>query len=147
MKPAAPPHLDDLLSFLVQSAGFAFNRVYRRPLEQLGLTSQYLVMVVLWSEDELTVGQIGERLRLDSGTLTPMLKRIEASGLVSRRRSLEDERQVIVTLTNPGRSLCRQAGDVMESVSEAVELTVGDVAALKQQIRNLRNHLDRIAHL
>ena len=143
---AAPPRLDDLLCFLIQSTGFAFNRIYRQPLERLGLTyPQYLVMVVLWSQDGLTVGQIGERMRLDSGTLTPLLKRLEAMGMVSRRRSAEDERRVIVTLTKQGSTLREQAGDVMRCVSEAVGLAEGDAVALMSQIRSLRAHLEHAA--
>lgn len=140
------PRLDDLLCFLVQSTGFAFNRAYRQPLERLGLTyPQYLVMVVLWSDDGLTVGQIGERMRLDSGTLTPLLKRLEALGMVSRRRSAEDERRVIVTLTAQGSALREQAGTVMRCMSEAVGMAEADAAALMGQLRSLRDTLERAA--
>lgn len=142
----ASPRLDDLLCFLIQSTGFAFNRIYRQPLERLGLTyPQYLVMVVLWSQDGLTVGQIGERMRLDSGTLTPLLKRLEALGMVSRRRSAQDERRVIVTLTAQGSALREQASEVMRCVSEAVGLAEDDAAALMDRIRSLREHLEHAA--
>jgi DNA-binding MarR family transcriptional regulator len=139
-----PPVLDDLLCFLVYSTGFAFNRVYRKPLEQLGLTyPQYLVMVVLWADDALTVGQIGERLRLDSGTLTPLLKRLEAMGFVARERSSEDERRVIVKLTDKGRDLSGNVGDVVNCIASAVGMTEEDAILLMQKIRELRDHLEK----
>ena len=144
--PLAPPQLDDLLCFLVYSTGFAFNRVYRKPLEHLGLTyPQYLVMVVLWGSNALTVGQIGERMRLDSGTLTPLLKRLEALGMVTRGRSPADERRVIVTLTRKGRDLHDRAGEVMACVTEAVGLDAGKDSGLVQQIRALRKTLEDAA--
>ena len=144
--PSPSPNLDELLCFLVYSTGFAFNRAYRKPLEQIGLTyPQYLVMVVLWTDDGLTVGQIGERLRLDSGTLTPLLKRLEAASLVLRERSTADERRVIVKLTAQGRALRESAGAVMNCVIEAVGLATRDVEALMRQIRALRDNLERTA--
>lgn len=139
----APPQLDDLLCFLIHSTGFAFNRVYRKPLEQLGLTyPQYLAMVVLWGEDSLSVGQIGERLRLDSGTLTPLLKRLEAMGVVSRQRSAQDERRVVVSLTEEGRALRLRVGEVMRCVSQAVDLSEPDLTTLMRQIGHLRGRLE-----
>ncbi len=144
--PPSLPRLDDLLCFLVHSTGFAFNRVYRKPLEQLGLTyPQYLVMTVLWAEDGLTVGQIGERMRLDSGTLTPLVKRLEATGMVSRARSRADERRVIVTLTRKGRDLQSRADDVMACIAQAVGLDAGEVSGLMRRMRDLRDHLDTAA--
>ena len=141
---SSPPLLDDLLCFLVYSTGSAFNRVYRKPLEQLGLTyPQYLVMVVLWADDAQTVGQIGERLRLDSGTLTPLLKRLEAMGFVVRERSLEDERRVIVKLTEKGRKLSEQTREVMSCVTSAVGMDLESVTSLMQQMRDLRAHLEK----
>ena len=120
----SPPRLDDLLCFLVHSTGFAFNRVYRKPLEQLGLTyPQYLVMTVLWAGDGLTVGQIGERMRLDSGTLTPLVKRLEATG----------------------RDLHGRADDVMACIAQAVGLDAGELSGLMRRMRDLRDHLDTAA--
>lgn len=143
-----PPALDELLCFLVQSTGFAFNRVYRRQLERLGLTyPQYLAMLVLWAEDALTVGQIGERVRLDSGTLTPLLKRLEAMGLVSRARSPEDERRVIVRLTDKGHELRARAGDVSKGVTDAVGLGASEASSLMRQMRTLRDNLEGAAAL
>ena len=102
---------------------------------------QYLVMLVLWERDALTVSDIGERLFLDSATLTPLLKRLEANGLLDRKRSSEDERQVIVSLTGTGRSLKRQANSVPKAVFCASGCEVDQVATLKQQLTDLRQQL------
>ena len=140
------PQLDELLCFLIHSTGFAFNRIYRGPLERLGLTyPQYLAMLVLWDRDGLTVGQMGERLRLDSGTLTPLLKRLEAMGFVTRRRSLEDERRVVVSLTPEGEALRSKVGEVMGCVSEAVGLPGAEVAELMRCLTDLRGRLEKAA--
>lgn len=142
--PDPAPRLDDLLCFLIHSTGFAFNRAYRKPLEELGLTyPQYLAMIVLWAEDDLTVGAIGDRLRLDSGTLTPLLKRLEAQGMVTRRRSATDERRVVISLTESGRALRSRAAEVMNCVSQAVDLPDGQIASLMTQLKDLRLNLDR----
>src|SRR3954466_12056566 len=99
------------LCFAVYAAGHAFNRIYKPILEPLGLTyPQYLVLLVLWEQDGLTVKEIGQRLHLDSGTLTPVLKRLQAMGYVQRSRDLPDERQVRVTLTERGRAVRARAG-------------------------------------
>lgn len=138
------PQLDDLLCFLVQSTGFAFNRVYRKPLEELGLTyPQYLTMIVLWEEDGLAVKQIGERLRLDSGTLTPLLKRLEAMGLVTRQRSTEDERRVIVSLTARGSALRARSRDIMRCAADAVALPDAEMASLMSALGELRARLEK----
>jgi len=111
-KPAAdlPLLLDNQLCFAVYSTGHAFNRVYKPLLERLGLTyPQYLVMLVLWERDGVPLKDIGERLFLDSGTLTPLLKRLEAAQLIKRRRSTEDERQVLIALTPQGQALREKA--------------------------------------
>src|ERR1700749_3475178 len=104
-KPVAdqPLRLDNQICFAVYSAAHAFNRVYKPLLDRLGLTyPQYLVMLGLWERDGVAVKDIGERLFLDSGTLTPLLKRLEAAGLVKRTRSTQDERQVLIALTPQG---------------------------------------------
>ncbi len=144
VRAAAPPSdLDEHLCFLVYSTGLAFNRVYRKPLEKLGLTyPQYLVMTVLWGEDALTVGQIGARVKLDSGTLTPLLNRLKILGLVSKARSPADERRVVVRLTGKGRALRDGADDVIRCMSEAVGLTGKPLATLMRQVRGLRDHLE-----
>lgn len=142
--PDPAPRLDDLLCFLIHSTGLAFNRAYRKPLETLGLTyPQYLAMLVLWAEDDLTVGEIGDRLRLDSGTLTPLLKRLEAQDMVTRKRSPQDERRVVISLTAKGRDLRSRAAEVMNCVSQAVDLPEGQIAALMAQLKDLRLNLDR----
>src|SRR6202521_5867464 len=108
-----PLLLGNQLCFAIYSTAHAFNRVYKPLLDRLGLTyPQYLVMLVLWEGDGLTVKEIGERLFLDSGTLTPLLKRLEAAGRVHRTRDHADERQVRVTLTDAGRALREQAAAV-----------------------------------
>ena len=101
-----PLRLDNQICFAVYSTAHAFNRVYKPLLERLGLTyPQYLVMLVLWERDGVPVKDIGERLFLDSGTLTPLLKRLEAAELIRRTRSTEDERQVLIALTPQGQAL------------------------------------------
>ncbi len=110
-RPTADPlALANMICFAVYSAGHAFTRAYKPLLDALGLTyPQYLVMIVLWEEDGQTVGQIGQRLLLDSSTLTPLLKRLESAGYVRRERNPADERQVRIRLTDPGQELHRQA--------------------------------------
>ena len=138
--------LDDLLCFAIHSTGFAFNRIYRRPLQNLGLTyPQYLVMVALWGEDSVTVGHLGERLALETGTLTPLLKRLEAVGLLTRRRSEVDERRVMVALTEKGRGLQREAADVTRCIAESAGLPLAELARLTREIRVLRSNLERAA--
>src|SRR6185503_10758147 len=104
--PEEPPKLDDFLCFAIYSTNLAVNRVYKPLLDQLGLTyPQYLVLVVLYQEDDQTVGRLGDKLFLDSSTLTPLLKRMESVGYVTRQRDPQDERQVRVRLTQQGRSV------------------------------------------
>lgn len=141
---ASQPDLDDLLCFAIYSTGFAFNRVYREPLQRLGLTyPQYVVMMCLWAGDAVTVGQIGERLGLDTNTLTPLLKRLEAMGMLTRRRSAEDERRVIVALTDKGRALRGEAAEVVRCVADAVGMPREDIARLTRDVRALRESLER----
>ena len=105
-----PLLLGNQLCFAVYSTAHAFNRVYKPLLDPLGLTyPQYLVMMVLWERDGVPVKDIGERLFLDSGTLTPLLKRLEAADSSSARRSTEDERQVLIALTPHGHALKEKA--------------------------------------
>src|ERR1700730_17667412 len=102
--------LDQQLCFSLYSTGLAMDKVYRKVLRPLKLTyPQYLVMLVLWEGDGITVTALGDRLFLDSATLTPLLKRMESSGLVSRKRATEDERQVVISLTVRGRALREKA--------------------------------------
>jgi DNA-binding MarR family transcriptional regulator len=137
-----PLKLDQQLCFALYSAGLAMNKVYRKLLSQLGLTyPQYLVMLVLWERDQLTVSEIGERLFLDSATLTPLLKRLESAKLLSRVRSTEDERQVVISLTDQGRALKKQAGGIPLAVFCATGCEFDEVVALKGQLTQLREHL------
>lgn len=134
--------LDQQLCFALYSAGLAMNKVYRTLLSRLRLTyPQYLVMLVLWERDDLTVSDIGERLFLDSATLTPLLKRLEAAGLLDRARSAEDERQVIISLTSEGRALKKRAGSVPNAVFCATGCELDEMVALKKQLTGLREKL------
>jgi DNA-binding MarR family transcriptional regulator len=136
------PVLDDQLCFALYSTGLAMNKVYRKLLRKLDLTyPQYLVMLVLWEKDEQTVSEIGARLFLDSATLTPLLKRLEAAGLVSRTRSAADERQVVIGLTPAGRAMEREAAAIYDGVLCATGCTPAELAALKRQLDTLRDTL------
>lgn len=136
------PLLDEQLCFALYAAGLAMNKVYRKLLRKLDITyPQYLVMLVLWETDELTVSEIGARLYLDSATLTPLLKRLEAAGLVSRTRSAADERQVVVALTDAGRALAAQAGAIQDGVLCATACTPDQLAGIKRQLDMLRGKL------
>ena len=140
------PTLDDMLCFAVYATGFAFNRVYRKPLSRLGLTyPQFLVLAALWSEDAASVGALGEKLSLDTSTLTPLLKRLEGMGLITRRRSAEDERRVIVSLTEKGSAMRAGAGDIMRCIFVAADLSPEAFAKLTRDIQTLRRHLERAA--
>jgi MarR family transcriptional regulator, organic hydroperoxide resistance regulator len=144
-KPAAdlPLLLSNQLCFAVYSAGHAFNRAYKPLLDRLGLTyPQYLVMLVLWERDGVPVKDIGERLLLDSGTLTPLLKRLEAAGLVKRSRSTEDERQVLIALTPRGQALKEKARTVPEGILAASNCSVAELLAMKNELVALRDRLN-----
>ncbi|MBA2949539.1 MarR family winged helix-turn-helix transcriptional regulator [Streptomyces himalayensis] len=130
--------LDRQICFSLNAASRAFNSVYRVVLKELGLTyPQYLVMLVLWEHGELPVKRLGEHLRLDSGTLSPLLKRLEAAGLVRRERSAEDERSVRVNLTEAGADLREQALVVPRRIAAATGFDL-------REIRDLRARLDRL---
>ena len=138
--------LDQLLCFSVYSTGHAFNRIYKPLLDKVGLTyPQYLVMVVLWQEDRQTVRGIGSKLFLESNTLTPLIKRLETAGLVTRERDRDDERQVRVALTNQGRSLQDEAADVPGCVVEACGMNLDDLVDLNRKLARLRNALEQSA--
>ncbi len=138
--------LDDQLCFAVYSAAHAFNRVYKPLLDRLGLTyPQYLVMLVLWGRDDQSVKAIGEKLILDSGTLTPLLKRLEARGLVTRRRDPADERSVRIGLTAKGRALRDEAKAVPLAIGCAVDRPWDEAVRLRQDLAKLRASLDRAA--
>jgi DNA-binding MarR family transcriptional regulator len=141
----APLRLDNQICFAVYSAAHAFNRVYKPLLDRLGLTyPQYLVMLVLWERDDVPVKDIGERLFLDSGTLTPLLKRLEAAHLVKRTRSREDERQVLIALTPQGHALKEKARAVPQSILAASDCSVSELVAMKDEIVALRDRLNAV---
>ncbi len=141
--PQAVPPLDDFLCFSIYSTGLAFNRVYRQQLEKLGLTyPQYLAMVALWEEDNVTVGRLGERLSLDTNTLTPMIKRLEATGLITRTRDAQDERRVLVALTPEGRALRAKAGEVMRCIFAASGMEIDQLVRLTGEMKALKNSLE-----
>ncbi|MFJ9609644.1 MarR family winged helix-turn-helix transcriptional regulator [Kitasatospora sp. NPDC101176] len=138
--------LDQQICFSLNAASRAFGGVYRVLLKDLGLTyPQYLVMLVLWEDGELPVKRIGERLRLDSGTLSPLLKRLEAAGLVRRERSPQDERSVTVALTAEGAALRERAGQVPRRLLTATGLPVEDLAALRVLLERVTVALDSSA--
>ncbi|UGQ45411.1 MarR family winged helix-turn-helix transcriptional regulator [Massilia endophytica] len=136
------PRLGAQLCFALYSTSLAMNKLYRKILRKLGLTySQYLVMMVLWEQDEQTVSALGERLYLDSATLTPLLKRMEQAELITRTRSASDERQVIVALTPQGNALRDEAAKLPELVLGASNCSVDQVVGMKKQLDALRDSL------
>lgn len=138
--------LEQQLCFAVYSAAHAFTRFYRPLLARLGVTyPQYLVLLTLWETDAINVSAIGERLLLDSGTLTPVLKRLEALGLVTRKRAEADERQLVVSLSDKGRELKKVAAGFPRQILEASQCSGDELQALTKTMFNLRESLDRAA--
>jgi len=135
--------LGNQLCFAIYSTAHAFNRVYRPLLDRLGLTyPQYLVMLVLWERDGVPVKDISERLFLDSGTLTPLLKRLETAQLIKRTRSSADERQVLIALTSQGHALREKAKSVPQSILAASACSVAELSAIKHDLVALRDRLN-----
>jgi MarR family transcriptional regulator, organic hydroperoxide resistance regulator len=135
--------LDQQLCFALYSASRAMTAAYRPILAEFNLTyPQYLVLLVLWEEERVTVGRLGERLQLDSGTLSPLLKRLEANGFIRRERSQADERLVDVTLTPSGRRLQRRAQCIPERLFPATGMTEQNVADLRDAVRQLADALN-----
>ncbi|WP_083446994.1 MarR family transcriptional regulator [Azoarcus sp. CIB] len=133
-----PLRLDRQLCFPLYAATNLLTRVYRPVLEPLGLTySQYLVMLVLWERSPVSVGDLGECLHLENGTLTPLLKRMEQGGFISRRRDPEDERRVLVALTPHGHDLRDVAKTVPETLSRQLGLDEAAVVELRNSVRSL----------
>jgi MarR family transcriptional regulator, organic hydroperoxide resistance regulator len=138
----APLLLDNQLCFALYSASLAMTKLYKPLLDELALTyPQYLVMLVLWEGDGLMVSALGERLSLDSGTLTPLLKRLESAGLVSRMRDAADERRVHIHLTAAGRRLKARAAKVPGCVLAASQCSIPELLQLTEQVRALRKRL------
>ncbi|MBH2010152.1 MAG: MarR family transcriptional regulator [Burkholderiales bacterium] len=134
--------LDNQLCFALYSTSLAMTRLYKPLLDALGITyPQYLALLVLWEQDGLSVSELGERLFLDSGTLTPLLKRLESSGLVSRLRAIDDERRVHITLTPAGRALKEQAAKIPGCILSATHCSIPELVSLTQQVQALRRQL------
>ncbi|WP_414643865.1 MarR family winged helix-turn-helix transcriptional regulator [Bosea sp. (in: a-proteobacteria)] len=141
------PGLDEFLCFAVYSTNLAFNRVYKPLLDELGLTyPQYIALVALYEETDQTVGQLGDKLFLDSSTLTPLLKRLEAMGAVTRRRDPQDERQVRVNLTAQGRALRERGRAVRVSMQRATGLAPEGQRHLREAMVRLRGNLTAAEH-
>jgi DNA-binding MarR family transcriptional regulator len=139
-----PLDLGIFLCFAIYSTGHAFNRVYQRLLAELGLTyPQYIAMVLLWERDNQTVGELGQRLYLESSTLTPVLKRLEALGNIKRSRDPADERQVRVRLTEAGRKLRQRASHIPRCTVDATGLDGKQGQQLLEQMCALRKSLER----
>ena len=142
IKPNAMLELDNQLCFALYSTSLAMTRVYKPLLDELGLTyPQYLAMLVLWERDGLMVSELGERLYLDSGTLTPLLKRLEASGFITRSRAVEDERRVHITVSAAGRKLKTRAAKIPDCILSASQCSIPELVLLTQQVQALRERL------
>lgn len=143
ISPAHPQLLlDHQLCFALYSASLAMTKLYKPLLDQMGLTyPQYLVLLCLWEQDHQGVNDIAQRLSLDSGTLTPLLKRLEAQGLVRRQRSSSDERRVNVSLTPAGLALQEQAAVIPACVLQATQCNLDEVQALTRELKTLRQRL------
>lgn len=136
--------LDDQLCFALYSTQLAVNKLYRTLLKELDLTyPQYLVLMVLWESDHLSVAEVGARLFLDYPTLTPLLKRLEQQGLVRRQRSTEDERQVYVSLTEAGRGMQERARHIPGCAARAIAYPVEQLVSMRQELHRLRDVLHR----
>jgi len=134
--------LDNQLCFALYSTSLAMTKLYKPLLDELGLTyPQYLVMLLLWEKDGPMVSELGERLYLDSGTLTPLLKRLEAAGFIARVRDTQDERRVHIALTAAGRKLKAKAQKIPGCVRTASQCSLGELVQLKQQLHGLRQRL------
>jgi MarR family transcriptional regulator, organic hydroperoxide resistance regulator len=134
--------LDNQLCFALHSASLAMTKVYKPHLDRLGVTyPQYLALLVLWEGDGITVSDIGERLFLDSGTLTPLLKRLEAQGLVDRSRDPQDERRVVIRLTDAGRALRQEAAAIPACILGAAGCSVDEIVKLAEEVKLLRQRL------
>jgi len=138
-----PLDLDRQICFPLYAATRAVTRRYAEVLADVGLTyPQYLVMLALWTDGPLSVGELGRRLRLDSGTLTPLLKRLEASGRVQRRRDPDDERRVVVTPTAEGEGLRKDVAGVPREVARSIGFDATQFAQLQRLLSGLIENLD-----
>lgn len=138
--------LDQQLCFAVYGTAHAFNRAYKPLLEPLGLTyPQYLVLMALWEKDQSTVKALGDKLGLDSGTLSPLLKRLEAGGAIIRQRDPGDERQMLISLSEKGAALKEKAFQVAGTMAAATGCTNGEVTTLRETLVGLRDRLEKAA--
>jgi DNA-binding MarR family transcriptional regulator len=136
------PRVEQQLCFALYATLHAAHKVYAPLLGSIGLTyPQYLVMLVLWEGDDMTVKAIGERLHLDSGTLTPLLKRLEANGLLGRARDPKDERQVRVKLSQKGHDMRRQARHIPAQMERSMGRSPDDLKGVRKELRRIRNAL------
>ncbi|HEY5428350.1 MAG TPA: MarR family winged helix-turn-helix transcriptional regulator [Solirubrobacteraceae bacterium] len=134
----APLALDDALCFALYTASRAVTQLYRPLLDDLGLTyPQYIVMLALWERDGVPVKTLGDRLRLDYGTLSPLLKRLAARGLIRRERRPDDERIVTISLTDQGRDLRTGAACIPDAITSAMGLTESEFSALNDTLHRL----------
>jgi MarR family transcriptional regulator, organic hydroperoxide resistance regulator len=137
---SSPRKLADFLCFSVYSANLAFGKAYKPFLDELGLTyTQYITVIALWEEDNQTVSGLGEKLFLESNTLTPILKKLESSGYLRRQRDPEDERQVRVSLTDAGRALREKAFNI--TLYDACGMTDGEFTSTQKSVSKLRDNL------
>ena len=138
-------HLDKQLCFVIYATSREMTRLYRPLLDELGLTyPQYLVLLVLWEMQEATVKELGDRLYLDSGTLTPLLKRLETNDLILRTRSQEDERKVVIRLTEKGQALKERASQVPQQLMCKSQMEVEEYVELKTEFERLLEKLHEI---
>ncbi|KQM34203.1 MarR family winged helix-turn-helix transcriptional regulator [Chryseobacterium sp. Leaf201] len=138
-----PPRLGNQLCFPLYVISKEMTGLYRPFLDELDITyPQYLVMMVLWENDGLTVNQIGEKLYLDSGTLTPLLKRLESKHFITRQRKKEDERVVEVFLSETGTLLKQKACEIPRKIQEKLNLTENDLAELKETVQKILNKIE-----
>lgn len=134
--------LSEQLCVAIYNSSRAMNSCYRPLLDRIGLTySQYTVMLVLWETDQVALRDLGELLHLDSGTLSPLLKRLEKQGFVTRRRDSEDERVLRVSLTDEGRDLREQAKKVQAEVEKMTGLNRHDLVTLRDRLNSLSEHM------
>ena len=137
-----PLLLGNQICFAIYSTAHAFNRVYKPLLDRIGLTyPQYLVMLVLWEQDGLTVRELGQRLQLDSGTLTPLLKRLQSAGLVSRQRRQQDEREVDIRLTDAGLALRDKASGIPACLAQCMQLPLEQMQSLRDELKRLTRQI------
>ena len=139
-RPKSDLTLDDHLCFSLYGAAMAVNRAYKPLLDELGITyPQYLVLAALWEEDGQAIGAIADRLALEPSTITPLAKRMEAAGLIVRRRNPKDERQVVVSLTQPGREIRARCTCLGETLLAASGLSVERMLAFNRDVRDFRD--------